>query len=107
MSLPALKTIKCKIEAIYPSSNDYKILIIMIHSGGGYMPITIPFNYSTTLSVGKEGILTYEEALAGETEWYDKLSDRYYKHNYTAYYFKHFVPIETVNDYANAQLIYT
>ena len=104
MELASLKTIKCKIEAIYPSSNEYKIMIVSLDEG--YIPITIPFNYNINLQCGSSGILTYEEALAGRTEWYDKVSERYYKHSYTAYYFKHFVPMDAVNNYENSKLTY-
>ena len=85
-----LKTIKCKVVNVSPVNDGYTILIAET-SPSEYIPITIPFNYEFNLKVGDEGILTYEEAIAGITQWWHKEEEKYYKHNYTAYYYKHFL----------------
>ena len=85
-----LKTIKCKVVNITSSTDGYTLLIVETNPSE-YIPITIPFNYEFNLKSGDEGILTYEEAIAGITKWWHKTEERYYTHNYTAYYYKHFL----------------
>ena len=85
-----LKTIKCKVVNISPAKNGYTVLIVETEPSE-YIPITIPFNYEFSLNIGAEGILTYEEAVAGITKWWSKEEEKYYTHNYTAYYYKHFL----------------
>lgn len=85
-----LKTIKCKIVNISETTDGYNILIVETNPLE-YIPVTIPFNYEFNLRVNDEGILTYEEAVAGVTKWWHKTEEKYYTHNYTAYYYKHFL----------------
>jgi len=85
-----LKTIKCKVVTIASSKDGYNVLIVETKDSE-YLPITIPFNFEFNLKVNDEGMLTYEEAIAGLTKWWSKEEERYYVHNYTAYYYKHFL----------------
>lgn len=91
LRLAELKTVKCKIKLIHPTHNNYTLVIAEV-SPNEYIPVSIPYNYEFNFKEGSTGILTYEEALAGLTDWYSKEDNRYYKHNYTVYYFKYFVP---------------
>lgn len=90
-----LKSILCKILLLYPSHNNYQIAVVKLLEtveDEVYIPIAIPYNFEFDFRVGDIGILTYEEAIAGQTHWYDKEKDTYYKHAYTAYYYKYFLP---------------
>lgn len=97
-----LKTVKCKIINLASTKDGYSVLIVETKPEE-YIPITIPYNYEFNIRVGDEGMLTYEEAIAGITQWWSKEDSKYYVHNYTAYYYKHFLhwvnsetPIDTL-----------
>lgn len=96
-TLPLLKTIRCKIVHISPSRDGY-IDVIVETINFELLPITVPYNYEFNLKVGDQGILTYEEAIAGKTTWWKKEDEQYYFHNYTAYYYKHFLHEITTNN---------
>lgn len=103
INLPQFKTIKCRIENIHPTVNNYTIVILETDTKE-LISISIPYNYEYTFKVGDIGVLTYEEVLAGMTHWYSKEDDRYYKHNYTVYYYKNFIPVGRVDNKEEKEL---
>lgn len=85
-----LKTIVCEVVVITKDAKDYTVLVVKTDEG--MLPISIPYNYEVVnLRPGDYGVLAYEEAIAGITKWWDKSSEKFYTHNYTVYYFKHFL----------------
>jgi hypothetical protein len=86
----SLKTVRCSIVNISPSRDGYTVMIVET-TPLEFLPITIPFNYEFNIKVGDKGMLTYEEAIAGMTKWWSSEEEKYYTHNYTAYYYKHFL----------------
>jgi len=98
----SLKTVRCKVINLASTNDGYTVLIVEL-APSEYIPITIPYNYEFNLKIGDEGILTYEEAIAGVTKWWHKEEEKYYTHNYTAYYYKHF--LQDVGEKANTDIL--